>query len=69
MRYIIALFLCLNFSLAYADEVRCYSSGKLIYKHQVYDIRYFEGSFIFTEASTGKSVIAAADCIAKVEID
>jgi hypothetical protein len=69
MRFLIALFLILNISLAHADEIRCYSDGKLIYHHRVYDINYYDGLFMFTEANTDRPVFAGADCIAKVNVN
>lgn len=70
MRYIhcflfILIALCL-FSSAFADEIKCYSSGKLIYSGMGDDFLYSEGVFSFAETKTNKVVFVAADCIVKI---
>jgi hypothetical protein len=68
MRYYIGILLLIISSLTYADEVRCYSNGHLIYHRQGYKIAYTDGMFAFTEANTNRIVFTSADCIVKIDV-
>lgn len=54
-------------SPAFADSIKCYSNGRLIYSHHVKDVTFTGDWFIFTELSTDKLVIFNGECIAKID--
>ena len=68
MRYLLILSLIFTCQFAYADDVRCYSHGRLVYHHKASDVRFVDGLMLFTEAKTDKVVFATADCIIKIEV-
>lgn len=51
----------------FADSIKCYSYGKVVYSHRVHDVTYTGDMFVFTEDSTGNLVFFNGNCLAKLE--
>jgi len=67
MRILIALALTLLATNVFAEEIRCYNYGRLIYHANVYNVAYSEdGFYIFMESKTKKTVILSGDCVLKL---
>jgi hypothetical protein len=67
MRYLLALmtlFLCTS---VLADEIKCYSYGRLIYARHGRNFTYEEGIISFQEAITNKYIFVTSDCIVKID--
>lgn len=61
---------CILFFVKDADahEVKCFSDGKLVYRHHVENIQYFDDLIVFDEIKTCNTVITqAAGCFIKIE--
>ncbi len=50
----------------FADSIKCYSNGKLIYSHQVRDVTFTGDLFVFTELGSDKIIVFSGECIAKI---
>ncbi|MDD5211385.1 MAG: hypothetical protein PHV62_03155 [Sulfuricurvum sp.] len=53
----------------FADSIKCYSHGKLVYSHHVSHVTYTGDVIAFIEDSTGNAVFYNGECVAKIERD
>ena len=68
MRLTLFVLLMILPGLTLADELKCYSEGKLIYSGIGSLDNIQDGLFSFIESKSGKLVLITADCIAKVKV-
>jgi hypothetical protein len=66
MKKLIAILFIIFALPAYADSIKCYSHGKLIYSRHVYDVTYTGEVYVFIEEASDKMVIFNGDCVAKI---
>lgn len=67
MRTLLAIFILALTTQVLADNIKCYSSGKLIYQSEVSDITMTpNGAYVFNEGKTNHTMIADADCIIRI---
>lgn len=52
---------------AWADSIRCYDHGRLIYYRNVKDVTFTGDMFIFTELPSDKIVLYTGDCLVKID--
>lgn len=67
MKKLIAVLLLVLSVPTYADSIKCYSYGKLIYSHRVHDVTYTGDLFVFTEDSSDDLVFFNGNCLAKIQ--
>ena len=68
MRLILCLFLAVFSTYAFADHIKCYSNGKLIYSGYGQDVIYRDGMFIMRQESNNRYLFLTGDCVASMYV-
>ncbi len=65
MRFLFLLTLLMCPLLNYADDIKCYSQGKLIYSGQGDQVTFDDDILIFNEIKSNHTLIILGDCVIK----
>ena len=68
MRLLMYLFLTVFSISTFADNIKCYSNGKLIYSGHGQDVVYRDGMFILRQANNNRYLFLTGDCVASIDI-
>lgn len=66
-RLIISIILFIFSSLSFADHIKCYSHGNLIYSHKIRDVTYTGDAFVFTTEPDDTIMVFNGDCLLKLK--
>jgi hypothetical protein len=67
MRKILVLLSLLLSANAFADSIRCYDNGHLIYHREVKNVTFTGDFFVFQEIASDKVVLYSGKCVLKID--